>query len=218
MAQHMAGGAVTGRIVPPMPERQGASGRSTRPSRRPTTACSSSASPATSTGRSSAGCSIAPTCWPTRRSPATRTASSAGRSSMPIITEIVQRHTLDQMVAFCEEGSLPFAPLGRPEDLQDDPQLNAGGRMLDTDLGKDAASSCRACRSSSVRTISACASSRRRSARAPNRSSASLVSRRRRCTICIAAASSRPEIAEAGTGAEHERSAEEGGDSRGRSA
>jgi len=55
---------------------------------------------------------------------------------VPIISEIVQRHTLDQMVAFCEEGSLPFAPLGRPEDLQDDPQLNAGGRMLDTDLGK----------------------------------------------------------------------------------
>ncbi len=135
MAQHMAGGAVTGRTVPPMPERQGA--------------WAIYETFKTSDDRLFFLGITSDKHWaqfcrlfdrPDLLADATLASNEdriLGRPRLvPIISEIVQRHTLDQMVAFCEAGSLPFAPLGRPEDLQDDPQLNAGGRMLDTDLGK----------------------------------------------------------------------------------
>ncbi|MCO5199600.1 MAG: CoA transferase [Anaerolineae bacterium] len=42
------------------------------------------------------------------------------------------RMTRDDILARCEQASLPFAPIARPEDLFDDPQLNAGNSLLAT--------------------------------------------------------------------------------------
>lgn len=50
----------------------------------------------------------------------------------PIVAEIVARHTLDEISAKLEDLEIPFGPLNRPGDLFDDPHLNTGGRMLET--------------------------------------------------------------------------------------
>jgi crotonobetainyl-CoA:carnitine CoA-transferase CaiB-like acyl-CoA transferase len=42
-------------------------------------------------------------------------------------------HRLD-ITKLCEEAGIPFAPIGKPEDLFEDPQLNEGGNMLETIL------------------------------------------------------------------------------------
>ena len=54
--------------------------------------------------------------------------------TMPIVTEIVGRFTLAKMSEICRTIEIPFAPVAKPEDLFDDPQLNANGRMLEIDL------------------------------------------------------------------------------------
>ena len=38
------------------------------------------------------------------------------------------------MSKICEEIEIPFSPVARPEDLTEDPQLNAGDRMLKVEL------------------------------------------------------------------------------------
>ena len=49
---------------------------------------------------------------------------------IPICKEIIQRHTKAELAEICERISIPYAPVARTRDLFDDPQLNAGGRML----------------------------------------------------------------------------------------
>jgi crotonobetainyl-CoA:carnitine CoA-transferase CaiB-like acyl-CoA transferase len=53
---------------------------------------------------------------------------------LPIVAEIVKQHTLPEMSGICEEISIPFSPVAKPQDLTDDPQLNANNRMLRIDL------------------------------------------------------------------------------------
>ena len=50
----------------------------------------------------------------------------------PIVEEIVRRHTLAEMSAKLESMNIPFGPLAKPGDLFDDPHLNHGARMLET--------------------------------------------------------------------------------------
>jgi crotonobetainyl-CoA:carnitine CoA-transferase CaiB-like acyl-CoA transferase len=38
------------------------------------------------------------------------------------------------MSRIAEDIEIPFSPVAKPKDLYDDPQLNAGGRMLTVDL------------------------------------------------------------------------------------
>jgi crotonobetainyl-CoA:carnitine CoA-transferase CaiB-like acyl-CoA transferase len=45
---------------------------------------------------------------------------------LPIVAEIVARHTLAEMLAIAEAVGIAFAPVARPKDLTDDPHLNAG--------------------------------------------------------------------------------------------
>jgi crotonobetainyl-CoA:carnitine CoA-transferase CaiB-like acyl-CoA transferase len=40
----------------------------------------------------------------------------------------------DKIVEFCEKAAVPFAPIVRPDELFDDPQLNLGGSLADTIL------------------------------------------------------------------------------------
>src|SRR5579863_4916731 len=49
----------------------------------------------------------------------------------PIVAEIVARHKLAELAELFDRIDIPFAPVAKPGDLFDDPQLNAGGRMLE---------------------------------------------------------------------------------------
>jgi crotonobetainyl-CoA:carnitine CoA-transferase CaiB-like acyl-CoA transferase len=52
----------------------------------------------------------------------------AARSrTLPLISQSLARLTQDELVAACDACGLPYAPINRPEDLFDDPHLNAGG-------------------------------------------------------------------------------------------
>jgi crotonobetainyl-CoA:carnitine CoA-transferase CaiB-like acyl-CoA transferase len=48
---------------------------------------------------------------------------------IPIVAEIFGKLTKDEVMAKCEALGLPFAPIARPEDLFDDPHLNASGGL-----------------------------------------------------------------------------------------
>ncbi|MXO69451.1 CoA transferase [Altererythrobacter marinus] len=48
---------------------------------------------------------------------------------MPRIRELIRGFTRDELVARLEGSGLPFAPIGRPEDMFDDPHLNASGGL-----------------------------------------------------------------------------------------
>lgn len=52
----------------------------------------------------------------------------------PLVAGIVREIAFDALAAKLEALSIPFAPLARPSDLFDDPHLNQGGHMLETDF------------------------------------------------------------------------------------
>ena len=49
---------------------------------------------------------------------------------LPIVTEIFVKMSKRDLMAKCDELGLPFAPIAKPEDLFDDPHLNAGGGLV----------------------------------------------------------------------------------------
>jgi crotonobetainyl-CoA:carnitine CoA-transferase CaiB-like acyl-CoA transferase len=53
---------------------------------------------------------------------------------LPELDKRMQLLTKDHITALCEKADIPFAPIARPEDLFDDPQLNEGGSLLKTIL------------------------------------------------------------------------------------
>ena len=53
---------------------------------------------------------------------------------IPIVTEIFRRLTKQQVMDTCDKLGLPFAPIARPEDLFDDPHLNASGGLAPVTL------------------------------------------------------------------------------------
>jgi len=48
---------------------------------------------------------------------------------MPQIRELIAGFTRDELIAKLEDTGLPFAPISRPEDMFDDPHLNASGGL-----------------------------------------------------------------------------------------
>ena len=48
---------------------------------------------------------------------------------LPIVTEIFGKMSKAALMARCDELGLPFAPISKPEDLFDDPHLNASGGL-----------------------------------------------------------------------------------------
>jgi crotonobetainyl-CoA:carnitine CoA-transferase CaiB-like acyl-CoA transferase len=133
MTQHMAGEAVTGRPPPPMPAREGAWGiYETFP---------------TADGEAIFIGLTSDNHW-------RRFCEEFGRQDLlegslyarnedrarerptlrPIVAEIVARHTRAELSEVFDRISIPFAPVAKPGDLFDDPQLNAHGRMLDIDF------------------------------------------------------------------------------------
>jgi crotonobetainyl-CoA:carnitine CoA-transferase CaiB-like acyl-CoA transferase len=53
---------------------------------------------------------------------------------IPLVAEVFKTFTKAELMAKCEATGLPFAPITRPEDLFDDPHLNASGGLLDVTL------------------------------------------------------------------------------------
>jgi len=48
---------------------------------------------------------------------------------LPIVTELFGKMSKPELMAKCDELGLPFAPISKPEDLFDDPHLNASGGL-----------------------------------------------------------------------------------------
>ena len=48
---------------------------------------------------------------------------------LPIVTEIFVKMTKQELMDRCESLGLPFAPIAKPDDLFDDPHLNASGGL-----------------------------------------------------------------------------------------
>jgi crotonobetainyl-CoA:carnitine CoA-transferase CaiB-like acyl-CoA transferase len=48
---------------------------------------------------------------------------------LPVIRELLSSFTRDEIVARLDGSGLPFAPIGRPEDMFDDPHLLASGGL-----------------------------------------------------------------------------------------
>ena len=130
MAQHMAGQAMTGREPPPMPAREGA-WAIYEPF---TTADGEQIFVGLTSNRQ----------W--RRfcdhfgrddllqNPAYATNEDRVRERptlLPVVAAIVAKHRRDELAELFDRIDIPFAPVARPGDLFDDPQLNAGGRMLE---------------------------------------------------------------------------------------
>ena len=130
MAQHMAGQAVTGRPPPPMPAREGAWGIY---------------DPFETAGGEQIFVGLTSDRQWRRfcehfarhdllQNPAYKTNEDRVRERpvlRPVVAAIVARHTLAELVELFDRIDIPFAPVAKPGDLFDDPQLNAGGRMLD---------------------------------------------------------------------------------------
>jgi crotonobetainyl-CoA:carnitine CoA-transferase CaiB-like acyl-CoA transferase len=53
---------------------------------------------------------------------------------IPIVAAIFEKLTKQQLMGKCEELGLPFAPIAKPEDLFDDPHLNAAGGLTPVTL------------------------------------------------------------------------------------
>lgn len=49
---------------------------------------------------------------------------------LPMVAEIARQYDHDVLLEILETIEVPFSPVARPSDLFEDPQLNAGGRML----------------------------------------------------------------------------------------
>ena len=54
---------------------------------------------------------------------------------LPIVTEIFSRMSKQELMDRCEALGLPFAPIAKPEDLFEDPHLNASGGLAAVTLG-----------------------------------------------------------------------------------
>ncbi len=52
----------------------------------------------------------------------------------PLVGDIIARHKLAELAETFDRIDIPFAPVAKPGDLFEDPQLNAGGRMLEIEF------------------------------------------------------------------------------------
>lgn len=73
--------------------------------------------------------------WLTDESIATNSQRVERRDEiLPRLRALFARFPLDELVAKLESAGLPFAPVGKPEDMFDDPHLTASGGLLDLAL------------------------------------------------------------------------------------
>jgi crotonobetainyl-CoA:carnitine CoA-transferase CaiB-like acyl-CoA transferase len=55
---------------------------------------------------------------------------------IPELQKVFKTLTKEELFRLCEEAEIPFSPIAKPEDLFEDPQLNQGGGLLETTLNK----------------------------------------------------------------------------------
>lgn len=53
---------------------------------------------------------------------------------IPELQKVFQKMTKEELFRLCEEAEIPFSPIAKPEDLFEDPQLNQGGGLVETTL------------------------------------------------------------------------------------
>jgi crotonobetainyl-CoA:carnitine CoA-transferase CaiB-like acyl-CoA transferase len=53
---------------------------------------------------------------------------------LPALEQRLAKFSKDELISRCEQADVPVAPITRPEDLFEDPQLNIGGSLLATVL------------------------------------------------------------------------------------
>jgi len=133
VAQHMAGQVLTGRAPPPMPAREGAW---------------AIYDPFETADKQQIFVGITSNAQWQRfcehfgradllQNPAYKTNEDRVRERptlLPIVAAIVAQHSCAELAELFDRIDIPFAPVAKPGDLFDDPQLNANGRMLDVDL------------------------------------------------------------------------------------
>jgi crotonobetainyl-CoA:carnitine CoA-transferase CaiB-like acyl-CoA transferase len=56
---------------------------------------------------------------------------------LPAVDELMKGFLKSEIIHLCEQADIPVAPIARPEDLFTDPQLNEGGSLFDTTIGKN---------------------------------------------------------------------------------
>ena len=133
MMQHMAGEVVTAKPMPPMPSREGA-----WPIYEPFTTADGEQ---IFVGLTSDG-HWRRFCAHFKRddllqNPAYRTNEDRVRARpvlRQVVAAIVARHRLAELAELFDRIDIPFAPVAKPGDLFEDPQLNAGSRMLEIDF------------------------------------------------------------------------------------
>ena len=133
MMQHMAGEVVTAKPMPPMPSREGA-----WPIYEPFTTADVEQ---IFVGLTSDG-HWRRFCEHFKRdnllqNPAYRTNEDRVRARpvlRQVVAAIVARHRLAELAELFDRIDIPFAPVAKPGDLFEDPQLNAGSRMLEIDF------------------------------------------------------------------------------------
>jgi crotonobetainyl-CoA:carnitine CoA-transferase CaiB-like acyl-CoA transferase len=134
MMQHMAGEIVTGKPMPPMPSRDGA-WAIYEPF--PTADGEQIFVGLTSDGQWRRFCEHFARA-DLQQNPAYKTNEDRVRARpalRPLVAAIVAQHKLAELAELFDRIDIPFAPVAKPGDLFEDPQLNAFGRMLDIEFG-----------------------------------------------------------------------------------
>jgi crotonobetainyl-CoA:carnitine CoA-transferase CaiB-like acyl-CoA transferase len=133
MMQHMAGEVVTGKPMPPMPSREGAwaiyEPFATADGAQIFVGL-------TSDGHWRRFCEQFG-CGDLLQDPAYKTNEDRVRARpvlRPLVGDIIARHKLAALAETFDRIDIPFAPVAKPGDLFEDPQLNAGGRMLEIEF------------------------------------------------------------------------------------
>jgi crotonobetainyl-CoA:carnitine CoA-transferase CaiB-like acyl-CoA transferase len=134
MMQHMSGEVVTGRPLPPMPARDGAwaiyEPFATADGEQIFVGLTSNGHWQRFCEQFGRGDLL--------QDPAYKTNEDRVRARAtlkPIVATIIARHKLAELAETFDRIDIPFAPVARPGDLFDDPQLNAQDRMLDIQFG-----------------------------------------------------------------------------------
>ena len=73
---------------------------------------------------------------------ATNEARVAERPTLvPLVADIVKRHTKVEITDICDRIGVPFAPVAKPGDLLDDPHLHAGNRLVEVEVNESSTTS-----------------------------------------------------------------------------
>ncbi|HZB92843.1 MAG TPA: CaiB/BaiF CoA-transferase family protein [Stellaceae bacterium] len=133
MGQHMAGEALTGEEVPPMPVRRGGWGIYQTFK----TADQDQVFVGVTSDRHWARfCEVfeRPDLFADARLRTNEQRVEARPWMLPIIAELMGRFTKAEIMARCEQAMIPYAPVARTADLFDDPHLNASGGLVEVEL------------------------------------------------------------------------------------